>query len=454
MKADSSHKEEKQPAAAQAKTADPAPPVSPETEKLSDQAKKLNEITENNSKSWGDRFKELAFGTGKHVVVNYAINTLVAATFAYTFERNLGSWYQKKVAGIIDSTKDFSKDKLALHKIQGTTAYKAVNYALSAVFLTAGGTLMLPFMKHGEENRQYYQYKLSKMLDKTQSMLGMSNEDTERNLADYKLVENIAVAKQSGKDSGVSQEEIERLEKKYHFAFQDNGNIEFDTVKITWGELLKARAFAIAASMATGAALGASKGKGATAQTVEELEKFERTTLENEAKGNFGDKNFGKLESWGIKPLADKLQKVPGLPGTLEALDINKHAAEHGAPVQHFAKLLFMDAILTVVSALTFGMVSGTKKENEPDKKVLDTNKDGWVTLEEKQAYKEAHKEADVSGVHVDNVIQSGHHAAKVGKAPKPDIYKHAQPKNGGGFGEQITSERQTAQDVPAHAIH
>jgi len=429
LSADSSKKEEKQSAGTQAQNQSPNGTVSPETQKLSDSAQTLNQIAENNSKSWGDRFKSTAFGVGTHVVVNYALNTFIASAFAYVFERNFAGAYKRGIAKIVDSSKDYKTDKLALHKIENTVPFKAVNYAISAVLLTAGGTSLLPFMKHAEENRQEYLYKLSKMLDKTQSALGMANDDTQKNLDDYKKIEEIAAAKCFKKECGVSEQEIDRLEEKYHFGFQDNGDIKFDKIQIPWWDVIKARGMAITMSMTTGALLGASKGKTKVAGSVAELEAMERTTAANEERGNFGDKGFGILESKAIKPLANTLEKVPGF-GKGKLVDS-----------LHFAKLLFMDAILTVVSSATFFMASKTKDENKPSKAVLDENKDGWVSKEEAQDYKAKNANADLTGVEIDDVVQVGHHSAKVGKTAPAKPATKATPA--GTYTEQVNSQRQ-----------
>ncbi len=398
-------------------------------------------------RSWGDRLKSLAFGITTHVGINYVINTLVAATFTYIFERNFEKAWKRGMAYVIGRG-DAAKDPVELHKLQDTGLYKGVNYGFSAVLLTAGGTLMLPFMKHAEENRQYYEYHLSKMLDKTQKMVGGANADTERNLADYKLIEEIAAAKHAGKDAGVSGKEIERLEEKYHFAFKDNGDIEFDKVKISWWEMAKARVAAIAMSMTAGFILGSSKKWGAKADekepvptTVTELEAMEKARITREESGDFGKRGFSILESKAIKPLSDLFKKLP-LIGKWFGTNAETTAKTKLVDSIHFAKLLFMDAILTVVSAVTFAFVSGKKEKNEPDKKDIDANKDGWVSKDEVVGFREKHKEANLSNVHVDNVVTGRQHSSAA-KKQQPI----AQPA--ASHMDKISTDRQSAKETP-----
>ena len=359
---------------AQPKTAETAP----KTE--NGDKKPLNyKVPEIESSSWGDKFKRTAFNVKVHVVENYLINTLVAATFAYFAEKHLlNDSYRQKLAKLLNTTQD-------------SGSFKAANYAVSAALLTSGGTSLLPLIKYEEENRQEFQYKLSKMLDKTQKALGFSTEDTERNLADYKTIEEIARSKNCGEDCGIGAEEVKRLEEKYHFAFQENGDVKFETVKKTWGDLLKSRGLAILASMGTGAILGASKGKRAG------LSEAEVHALEEQ--GDFGNRGYGWLESKAVKPLSNTLQKIPGFKTIIDK-------------PMHYSKLLLEDAILTVVSATTFAFTNKDKAHTEQ----LDTNRDGWVSTEEAKEFKNKSPNARIgSDVQVEEIIRptSNRHSHK-----------------------------------------
>jgi hypothetical protein len=337
-------------------------------------------IPEMESSSWGDKYKRPIFNFNEHVTVNYALNTFIAATFAFFAEKHiLNDSYKKGLANLLKTT-------------QGSPAYKAANYAVSAALLTMGGTSLLPFMKHAEENRQEYQYKLSKMLDKTQKTLGFSTEDTERNLADYEVIEKIAHSKNCKEDCGIGEEEIKRLEGKYHFAFQEDGAIKFEKVHKSWGEMFKARGTAILASMATGAMLGASKGKPAAGVSEEQLHALEEA-------GDFGNKGYGFIETKLVKPLSNVLQKVPGFKTIIDK-------------PMHYSKLLLEDAILTVVSAVTFAFVS----KGEAHTQQLDTNRDGWVSTEEAKEFKNKSPNAKIGhDVQVEEIIRptSNRHSHK-----------------------------------------
>ena len=214
--------------------------------------------------SWGDRFKGLSFTAIRDGVINYAINAPLSAAIAYAFERNLGQWTENLVK------KNFGT---------GSSA-SGVKYGIRAFFLTSGGTLLLLPIKNMDENRQEYQYKLSKMLDKTQKALGMANADTETNLKEYKEVEEIAHALRDGKEPPVSLEEVKKLEEKYHLTFKENGDIEFDKVKKSLLKLGIARAMAIGAAIGTNSLLGMTTGTN--------------PTDEQKAEGFYGDKGFGR----------------------------------------------------------------------------------------------------------------------------------------------------------------
>jgi LDH2 family malate/lactate/ureidoglycolate dehydrogenase len=98
-----------------------------------------------------------------------------------------------------------------------------------------------------------------------------------------------------------------------------------------------------------------------------------------------------------------------------------------------------MDAILTVMSAVTFGLVS--KAKNEPDKKVLDVDHDGNVTSKEAQEYKTKHPEANIEGVEVHDVVHSPRYAERLGKTGH--IKPEHKSKPSALYTEQVTAQRQ-----------
>jgi hypothetical protein len=391
-------------------TSQSAAPENRNTEtKQASQGDDLKKIApEMKSRSWGDRFKGKLFGFFNHVVVNYALNTIIAATFTYFAEKHiLNDNYRQRLASL-------------LHTTQGSSSFVAANYAVSAGLLTMGGTSLLPYMKHAEENKQGYQYGVSKFLDKTQKFLGMGNVDTEKNLADYKMIDHISASIKLGRSHGVSEEEIKRLEEKHHFAFQEDGEAKFDTVEKSWWEMLKARAVAILFSMGTGALLGYSKGDKRTAEQK----------VEDEERGHFGDRGYANVENAVIPGLADKLQTAP----------VTKHLVGTdkwiGNPL-HFAKLLLEDAILTVVSMATFFFM--TRTDEGADAKEVDKNKDGWVSKEEAVEFKTKNPDKRLDrDVDVEEVI---HH--------KPSQRKGVSaPTN--GYKEKVNTDRQAAKETSA----
>lgn len=372
------------------------------------QADDLNKIAPKiEGQSWGDRLKGKLFGLFNHVVVNYALNTIIAATFTYFAEKHiLNDNYRQKLASLLRTT-------------EGSSSFVAANYAVSAGLLTMGGTSLLPYMKHAEENKQGYQYGIGKFLDKTQKFLGMANADTEKNLADYKMIDHISSSMKQGRPHGVSEKEIERLEEKYHFAFQDNGKVEFDTVKKSWWDMLKARGVAILFSMATGAALGATKGDSRSAEQKKH----------DEENGHFGDKGYAKLENAVVPGLSDKLQTAP----------VTKHLVGKDKWIDnplHFAKLLLEDAILTIVSSVTFFFMS--KTDEGVDAKVVDKNKDGWVSKEEAAEFKTKNPDKRLDrDVDVEEVI---HH--------KPSSRKGVTTPST-GYTEKVSTDRAAAKETP-----
>jgi hypothetical protein len=192
-------------------------------------------------------------------------------------------------------------------------------------------------------------------------------------------------------------------------------------VKKSWWDLIKARAVAIAMSMGTGAVLGYSKGKPDPSKTKAEIRA-------DEDAGYFGDKGYGKLETAAVGPLAETLQKTTPF----------KHVVGKDKWIDqpmHFAKLLLEDAILTIVSAVTFFFVN--KTDEGADAKEVDKNKDGWVSKEEAAEFKTRNPDKRLDrDVEVEEVI---HH-----KSPRKGV---TVPSS--GYTDKVNTDRQAAKETP-----
>jgi hypothetical protein len=348
--------------------------------------------------SWGDKYKGKAFGFNTYFLLNYVANTLIAASVAYAFERTVG--------GAVDRWTERTFTKNA----------SAAQYAIRAVALTMGGTSLLLPIKHLEENKQEYLYSLSQMLDKTQEALGQGNADSKKNLEEYKQIAEAARALHSGKEPCMSLDAMKAVEKKYHFTFCPNGDLEFDKIHKPWWKLGLTRVAAIASAMATGGLLGWTKNG-------------DKPTEAQMDAGYFGNTGYGKLETRFVPSVGAVIGKIPGL---------NRLIKKHNMA----GMILMQDAALTMVSD-AIHVATDRFLDSHQDKdllKKIDANKDGWITQKEAEAFlgkKFAKLDKDNDG---QIAPDEGYVKGELRRAKNGYIEKREQ-----SHAQQLEKERQTA---------
>ena len=218
-----------------------------QTSALASQLAKATDPNLETQKSWGDKYKEKTLGFVRNVGVNYVVNFLISAVFAYEVEKS----------AVGAKLNDFAKGvgtqgaKVGIPKEVGQFVG---SFITKVQLLMCGGHALLPFMKYTHDNRRALEFGIGHRLDQLQESMGQGNDASKRRLQEFKVVRGLLKTK----PHELSEDEKALLAKNCI-----DEHLRFTERKSSWNHVLKARLGGVAAttSLSVGLALGQSTGK-------------------------------------------------------------------------------------------------------------------------------------------------------------------------------------------------
>lgn len=254
-------------------------------------------------KSWGDRYKDGVFNNTLYVGLNYVFNAIASAALAYKLERN----YAEGIRNFSGSVGEWSAKHLSFN---ARRMADSTTGSIQATILTSIGTLLIPVIRTAENHKYETEFTIGHDLDKLQETLGQGNAASKRNLAEYSAIRQALKTKTAPPASDAT---LDDWADRYHLATNDKGQIAFHEHTLPWLKVVSARVAGYLAVVASASALRF---------TRQNSNKLLNYTAYEEKAGNLINENI--------------ILKTPA-----------RHVISDG---EHFARLLFTDAIYTMIS--------------------------------------------------------------------------------------------------------
>ncbi len=196
-------------------------------------------------RSWGDKYKVKTLHIIRDDLVNYIINFIGSAIFAYKVER---SPLQKRFDKAINWSGE-QGEKIGIPAIVGR---HIGSFFTKTQLLLCGGHAILPFMKYTHDNKKALEFSIGHRLDQFQEFMGHGNAASRRRLKEYKVIKDIF----KSKPHELSEDEKALLVKNCI-----GDNLQFNEHRSTWGHVIKARLGGVAFTTALSIGLGFSNAQ-------------------------------------------------------------------------------------------------------------------------------------------------------------------------------------------------
>lgn len=208
-------------------------------------------------KSWGEKYGRWSFEFTRDWGINYFINFVIGAVFAYRFDT---SKYGARMQHWLDRASGMDKI-LEAEKRGETIVQKGIwspstkRYVLNIItrnqFLLLGGHILLPVMKVMRQHENQIVFWSQHKLDELQEFTGNGNEASKRNLKDYETIQDLRGIAKHGGDLKLTDAEKQVMARHYL-----DDKVQYQEKHESWGRVLKARIIGMTCSTAAAAGLG------------------------------------------------------------------------------------------------------------------------------------------------------------------------------------------------------